>query len=135
MVSWSAFELACKANPCARRIPPVRAVSSAEVLDLIPYPSSFLAGRSEEVTPTPIVVATVPVQGAQGLSKRTVVPVTVIPVTVVNPAVPPVIVVNCAVVPVTVCPLIVPVTLIPELKYPEPRVNVFPEKVKLPEKV
>jgi hypothetical protein len=58
-------------------------VSSAEALDLIPYPSSFLAGRSEEVTPTPIVVATVPVQGAQGLSKRTVVPVTVIPVTAV----------------------------------------------------
>ena len=63
------------------------------------------------------------------------VPVTVIPVTVVNPAVPPVIVVNCAVVPVTVCPLIVPETLIPELKYPEPRVNVSPEKVRLPEKV
>jgi hypothetical protein len=91
MVSWSAFELACKANPCARRIPPVRTVSSAEALDLIQYPTAFLAGRSEEVAPTPIVVPTVPVQGAHGLSKRTVVPVvpatavpaTAVPVTVI----------------------------------------------------
>ena len=90
MVSWSAFELACKANPCARRIPPVRAASSVGTLDLISYPTVFVACRNEEAAPTPIV----PVPGTQGLSKRTVVPVipaTVVPATVVPATVVPVV--------------------------------------------
>ena len=61
-------------------------------------------------------------------TKFAVVPVVVTPVNEVN--VP---VVAETVVPVNVWPLTTPVTLIPELKNPEPRVNVFPEKTKPPE--
>jgi len=42
-------------------------------------------------------------------------------------------VVAATVVPVNVCPLTTPVTLIPELKNPEPSVEVSPEKTKPPE--
>ena len=61
-------------------------------------------------------------------TKLTVVPVVVVPVKELN--VP---VVAATVVPVKVCPLTVPVTLIPELKNPEPSVEVLPEKIKFPE--
>ena len=61
-------------------------------------------------------------------TKLAVVPVVVVPVKEVN--VP---VVAATVVPVKVCPLTTPVTLIPELKNPEPRTEISPEKTKPPE--
>jgi hypothetical protein len=60
-----------------------------------------------------------------------VVPVTVTPVTLVKPADPPVIEVNWPEVPVIVTPLIVPVTLTPEPKKPEPLTVRSPETVVL----
>ena len=61
-------------------------------------------------------------------TKFAVVPVVVVPVKETN--VP---VVAETVVPVNVWPLTTPVTLMPELKNPEPRVKVLPEKTKPPE--